>query len=164
MKEKSLNLIIIDNDAPLAMGLQSFLKRRFKSGLAITVFSSGDQALTHIDHRTDIVILDHDLITENGNDILKKIKIVNPLIEIIMLSSNQEVSNVIESFRLGARDYVIKENTGAWGLVSKIIYKLVVYPVHLLAREFGISKFLVIFIITFLLIGLVVFLALKIYR
>lgn len=161
MKNQILNLIIIDNDTSMAIGLQTFLTQRFKLDLNISLFNSGTVALKSINAGTDIVILDYDLKYENGNEILKEIKLINPSTEVIMLTSNEDVRIAIESFRKGARDYVIKGNSKAWKKVSKIVYTIIIYPLQIVVKEFRVRKYLAIFLITFLIIGIIVFLTLK---
>lgn len=162
MKDRPLNLIIIDDDLGISQDLKRFLYERFKRDLNITLFNSGKEALKCMGNDTDIVILDYNLRHENGNEILRKIKRINSSVEIIILTTNEDVSVAIDSFRKGARDYVIKGNSKAWKRVSDGIHAIIIYPVNVMVKEFGVSKYLAIFLLVFLIIGLTVFLALKV--
>jgi DNA-binding NtrC family response regulator len=161
MKDQTLNLFIIDHDKIMAKALQTFLIQRFKRDLKITTFNSGNDAIKSINAGTDIVILDYNLKYENGIEILKEIKLINPSIEVIMLTSNEDISIAIESFRKGATDYVIKGNSNAWKKLADIVYKIIIYPVHLMVREFRISKYLAIFLLVFSILGIIAFLTMK---
>ncbi|MCC6371869.1 MAG: response regulator [Bacteroidia bacterium] len=162
MKDRPLNLIIIDDDSAISKGLEGFLHSRFKQELAITLFNSGEAALKSVGNDTDIVILDYNLKHENGNEILKEIKRINASVEVIMLTSNEDVGIAIDAFRKGARDYVIKGNSKAWKRVADTVYAIIIYPVNILVKEFGVSKYLAIFVLVFLVLGIAVFFSLKI--
>lgn len=161
MKNTGLNLFIIDDDSSMAIGLQHFLNKRYGLDLNITVFNSGQAALEKINSTTNVVILDYNLKGENGNEVLKTIKAINPKTEIIMLTSNEVISMAIEAFRKGATDVVIKGNYKAWKRVSLILHKIIIYPVQIMVKEFGVSKYVAIFLLVFIVMGLTVLLILK---
>lgn len=160
MKTQSLNLFIIDDNQLMAMGIHKYLDNRFGSDLCISTFYSGTSALKYVDGSTDIVILDYFLGDENGNDVLKSIKKINPNTEVIMLSNNEDMGIAITSFRNGATDYVIKGEKSL-KKISSLIYKIVSYPVRMLVKEFGIPKYIAIFMGIFLVMGFGVFFALR---
>lgn len=155
MENEIINLFIIDDDEFSSKILKKHLNDKFGESINVSTFSSGRSALEKIDHLTTIVILDYYLDGENGNDILKAIKENNPKTEVIMLSSNEDVTIVIESFRKGATDYVVKGEKSS-KKITRIIYDIVAYPVRFIVREFGVSKYLAIFLLTFLTMGIAV--------
>ena len=152
MNTEKLNLFIVDDNAILLTGLRNYLVTRFGEGLNITTFLTGKSALTKIDENTNIVILDYHLNGENGNDVLKSIKNINPKTEVIMLTSNEDIGVAIDSFRKGASDFVIKGDK-SWKKISNLVYNIITYPIEVLVREFGISKFLAIFLLVFVTMG-----------
>ena len=87
-------------------------------------------------------------------DILKSIKYTNPKTEVIMLSGNEDMAIAIETFRSGAKDYVIKGN-GSWKKISKLLQLIITEPIRILVREFGVSKYMAIFLLTFVIMGVV---------
>ena len=161
MNAQTLNLFIIDDNLLMLVGLRSYLNNRFGSDLNISTFHSGESALQKIDVNTNIVILDYLLEDENGNEVLKSIKKINPNTEVIMLSSNEDMAVAIRAFRNGAKDYVIKGEK-SWKKLTSIIYNILVYPIRLMVREFGINKYIAIFLLTFITIGIGVSIALKV--
>lgn len=160
MKTQALNLFIVDDNPMVAMGLRQHLIHRFGSELNITTFPTGKSALENISADTNMVILDIMLEGENGNDILKSIKIINPATEVVMLSSNNEMEVAIRSFRNGASDYVVKGEK-SWKKITSLVLKALTYPVRVMVQEFGINKYIAMFLLTFVAIGVGVFLTLK---
>ena len=155
MNNQGMNLFIVDDNQLVLLQLRIYLQNRFGTGINISTFSDGQSALKKIDKDTGIVILDYYLEGENGNQILKSIKAINPKTEVIMHSSNEDVAIAIESFRSGASDFVVKGNKSQKKLNS-IILKILTYPIRIMVREFGISKYLAIFLMSFVTMGIVV--------
>ncbi|MFB0926159.1 MAG: response regulator, partial [Vicingaceae bacterium] len=58
----------------------------------------------------DIVLLEHNLGSMEGIDILKKIKSINPNIQVIILSDQEKIRVAITSLKYGAYDYVEKND------------------------------------------------------
>lgn len=155
MNTQHNKLFIIDDNQLLVADLRIYLENTFGESLTISTFNSGESALKKVDHETNIVILDYHLPGENGNEILKAIKQINPKIEVIMLTSNEDVKTAINAFRNGATDYVIK-GVKAEKKIGSLIYNMLAYPIRVLAKEFGFSKYFAIFILTFISVGVCV--------
>jgi DNA-binding NtrC family response regulator len=161
MDTQGMNLFIVDDNKLMVSGLRQYLHNRFGHNLNISVFYNGESCLEKVNQKTNFVILDYFLDGENGNEILKSIKLINPKTEVIMLSSNEDIGTAIESFRGGAVDYVIK-NDMAWKKLIPHVYRAITEPIRRLAKEYGFSKFTAIFLATFILIGAVVLLFFKV--
>jgi len=159
METQGMNLFIVDDNKLMVADLRNYLQNRFGVSLKITTFNDGESCLEKVDKETQIVILDYFMEGKNGLDTLKAIKEINPKTEVIMLSYNEDVALAIESFRQGAKDYVIK-GEGALNKISKLINLLINEPIRILIREFRVSKFVAIFILTFVTLGTVVLIAL----
>lgn len=155
MNTQGLNLFIVDDNPLMVEGLRKYLDTKFGKELNISTFNSGKSALQNIDNNTGIVILDYYLNGENGNEVLKSIKEKNPKTEVIMLTSNDDIAVAIESFRKGAKDYVVKGEKAGRKL-TKLIYDIISYPINVLMREFGVTKFVAIFLLTFVTMGIIV--------
>jgi DNA-binding NtrC family response regulator len=160
MKTQALNLYIVDDNVLLLTGLRNYLDKKFGNNLNISTFLTGERLLEKINSETNIVILDYFLEGENGNEVLKSIKTINPKTEVIMLSSNEDIGIAIDAFRRGATDYVIKGEK-AWKKVSGLVYNIITYPIRVMVREFKVSKYLAIFLTTFLTMAIVVCAVLK---
>jgi DNA-binding NtrC family response regulator len=156
MELQRLNLFIVDDNKTVSAALQQYLINRFGPELIIELFPSGEACLPRITQNTNIVILDYYMEGQNGLEILKKIKEINPKTEVIMLSANEDMALAVETFRAGATDYVIK-GVGSKKKITSLIYNIITQPIRIMVREFGISKYLAMFILSFLSIGIVVF-------
>jgi DNA-binding NtrC family response regulator len=159
METQGLNLFIVDDNRSMVLGLKHYLSSRFGGKLRISTFYDGESCLNNINEQTDVVILDYFLGDKNGNEILRSIKERNPRTEVIMLSSNENIETAVESFRLGAKNFVLKNNN-AWRKLSILLETIIIDPFKYI-WEFGVTKFVTIFLITFASMGAVVLLFLK---
>lgn len=155
-----INISLVDNNSPSESGLQIYLVNRFGAGIKVSHFNSGSSAIKALCADTHIVILDADIPGENVNDTLRAIKKACPNTEVIIQTSNEHAAAAIESFRSGAKDYVIKGGK-AKKKISHIVYNIIVAPLRLMVDEFGINKYIAMFVLTFVAIGVGVLLALN---
>lgn len=156
METQRLNLFIVDDNKSMVAALKQYLQSKFGENINITTFYDGESCLEKINQYTDMVILDHFLNGKNGLEVLKEIKEINPKTEVIMLSSNEDIALAIQSFRAGATDYIVK-GPSSWKKLTKLVHHIITEPIRIIVREFGVSKFMAIFLLTFLTMGAVVF-------
>ncbi len=156
MEMQGLNLFIVDDNKLMVTGLKNYLQNRFGVSIRISTFMNGESCLEKVDKETHIVILDYFMEGKNGLEILKSIKAINPKTEVIMLSGNEDMALAVETFRAGAKDYVVK-GTGSLNKIFKIVNYIITEPIRIMVREFGVSKYMAIFLLTFLTMGLAVF-------
>lgn len=74
----------------------------------IIQFYSGESCLRNLYKNPDVIILDHMLGDMDGLDMLREIKSVNPDIDVIFLSAQENMQVAISSLKYGAFDYVTK--------------------------------------------------------
>lgn len=162
MTTTGLNLFIVDDSPVVAESLRNYLNSRFGNNLSISTFISGANALKSVDKETGIVILDYNLAGENGNKTLEAIKAINPKTEVIMLSSNEDVGLAIDAFRKGASDVIIK-GKNANRKLHTVIYSIVTYPVRVMEHDWGINKYVAMFLLTFMGMGIGVFIIVQLF-
>lgn len=155
METQGINLFIVDDNKLMVNTLKQYLQNKFGVSIKISTFNDGESCLEKIDKETHIVILDYFLNGKNGLDVLKAIKAINSKTEVIMLSNNEDIGLAIETFRAGAKDYVVK-GQGSWIKINNAVKLILTEPIRLLVREFGVSKFSAIFLMTFFTMGIVV--------
>jgi DNA-binding NtrC family response regulator len=157
---KTINLSIIDQNKQLLSNLKHYLETKFGSSIKVSMFEDGETYLKSNNEQTQIVVLNPILRDKEGLEVLKSIKKINPKIEVIILSSDENISNAIELFRSGASDLVIN-GRGSWKRIGQLVTHLVTAPIRILVREFKISKYMAIFLLTFCTMGIVVFLVMQ---
>jgi len=75
----------------------------------ITRFSTAKECLANLHKKPQLITLDYTLPDGNGTEVLKKIKDFNPLIPVIIISSQEDINTAIGLLKLGAHDYLVKD-------------------------------------------------------
>lgn len=86
----------------------------------IKVFKKGEECLHELHLNPDIIILDYSSEGISGLDLMKKVKVTHPSIDFIFLSAQNDVEIAISIMRLGASDYVVKNDKAPVRLVRAI--------------------------------------------
>ena len=71
-------------------------------------FESGKELLKHLHENPDVVTIDYMLPDTDGAALIKQVKEFNPDIETIVISEQDKVGTVVELFKLGIYDYLLK--------------------------------------------------------
>ena len=95
----------------------------------VKAFSNGEDCLLEIiQEQPDVIILDF-VIKEgmNGDEILKRIKLNYPNIQVIILSGQEDVDIATDIIRQGASDYVVKNKMSFFNIGNTLskIHKLI---------------------------------------
>jgi len=99
-------ILIIDDDKQFCTLQQKILN---KNGRDCAIAHTGNEGAEYIRKNTPgIVLLDIRLHDISGVDLLKKIKTMNPLIEVIMITGISDTKTAIECIRMGALEYMPK--------------------------------------------------------
>ncbi len=89
--------------------LQTTAKLIEKKGYEVLTARSGEEALGKLKTETvHVVVLDMKMPGMDGNETLKAIKSIYPLVEVIMLTGHATVDSAIDGLRNGAFDYLMK--------------------------------------------------------
>jgi DNA-binding NtrC family response regulator len=119
--EKLPRIFIVEDDVFYANLLK---KEIVKNEIGnVEVFQSGESFLDNLFKMPDIVLLDHNLDTMVGTDILKNIKSVNPNIHVILISAQEKLQVAVTSLKYGAYDYVEK-NDYAFSRIKALIKRI----------------------------------------
>jgi len=112
-------IFVIDDDEGFSILIKKELKKAGYHNLE--VFNTGKNCIDNISKNPDIIFLDYTLDNEmNGLDVLKKIKEYNEDIYVIMLTAAERIELAIDSLRLGAYDYVIKNENAFVKIINRI--------------------------------------------
>jgi DNA-binding NtrC family response regulator len=119
-----IHIAIVDDDLLFGFMLKDYLLETTEWNSEI--FSTGDAFLEKY-KSTDprIIILDYEFSEgPNGLDILKKIKMKNPMARVIMVSGLDNLEKAVETIRNGAVDYFLKFNTTVFANILCSLNKL----------------------------------------
>ena len=119
MQKRTEPLIFIVEDNPVYNKLVvNYLQtKKFNN---IVSFFSGEECLKRIDEKPDIIIQDYLLEGIDGIEVLKATKKLYPHTEFIFLSGQDSVDVAINTMKLGAFDYIVKDQMALKKLVDKI--------------------------------------------
>lgn len=114
MAEKKILLFLVDDDALFLKSLEIEFSDNTES--AIETFATGEHCLANLSLNPDVVILDYHLNSVdknaiNGLETLDRIKTINPLIPVIMLSSQDKIEVAVNCMKHQAFDYIVKSET-----------------------------------------------------
>ena len=104
---KDIKVFIVDDDC--------FCRNIYKQQLTnmgfsrIYMFKNGEECLSNISILPDIIILDYDMATLDGLQVLKIIKKSYPLITLLMISGQQEKHVAADALKYGASAYICKD-------------------------------------------------------
>jgi len=116
--DQPLIFIVDDDEGFTVLVKRELIKADYKN---IESFSSGRECIDNISKMPDIIFLDYTLEPEmNGLEVLKKIKESNKGIYVIMLTAAEKIELAIDSLRIGAYDYVIKNENAFIKIVNRI--------------------------------------------
>jgi DNA-binding NtrC family response regulator len=102
----SVRVLLVDDELPFVEVLARRLRKR---DIDVITAPGGEQALERLKtDRVDAVILDVKMPDMDGIETLRKMKILYPRLEIIMLTGHATVESAIQGMRLGAFDYLMK--------------------------------------------------------
>jgi len=99
-------LLIVDDEEQFVEALSERLSMR---DYDVTTALTGEDAIVKLtNYNFDVVILDVHLPRIDGTEVLRKIKNLKPLTEVIMLTGHGTVEMAIEGMKLGAFDFLMK--------------------------------------------------------
>ena len=153
MNTHGLNTFLITSNPTTLTKIREHLARKFGNLLNISTYRTGRTALQEMDANTRIVILDSCLEGESEDEVKRSIKLKNPDTEVIMLSSSEEVASAVGNYC--EMEPTRRQQKKMWSRISQRIYKIVNYPVYLMVREFGVTKFVAIILMWWLTIGII---------
>ena len=103
---KKLHILVVEDGKSQREMLSDFLR---KEGYVIAEAGSGDAAIKEIlDGHFDLILLDYKMPGMNGIEVLKKIKDINPEIDVVMMTAYGTIETAVDAMKAGAVDYITK--------------------------------------------------------
>lgn len=101
-----MRILIVDDEEMQVKLLEGFLSRQ---GYDIVTAANGGEALRRFrEQPIQLVLLDHRMPDMNGDEVLKHLKSIDPLVRCIMITAFGSVQTAVEVLKLGAVDFVEK--------------------------------------------------------
>ena len=99
-------VLIVDDEKDF---VEMFALRLEGQGERVSTAHSGKEALKILENKIiDVVILDIRMPGMDGIDVLKQIKKLYPIIEVILLTGHGSTETAVKGMKLGAFDYLMK--------------------------------------------------------
>ena len=115
-------VFFVDDDKMILNLLEYTFKSR--AGIQVKTFFSGEECLENMHLKPDLVVLDHlfpeDTGQLNGLDVIKKMREANKEVSIIVLSSQQDENLIPEFLKVGAKQYISKDDYFIDALIESI--------------------------------------------
>ncbi|CAN5554030.1 sigma-54 dependent transcriptional regulator [soil metagenome] len=105
-----IKIFVVDDDPFLGNLIKTSLEKM--ETVEVTHFLTPDECINCLSQNPDIVTIDYLLPGMNGEELLEKIKNYNEAIQCIMVSGQEKIDVVLNTYKKGAVDYIIK-NEGA---------------------------------------------------
>jgi len=119
MKRQTDPLIFIVEDNPVynKLVVNYLQSKKFNR---IESFFSGEDCLKKIGLKPDIIVQDYLLEGIDGIEVLKLVKKTHPHTEFIFLSGQDSVDVAVNTLKMGAYDYIVKDQMALKKLIDKI--------------------------------------------
>lgn len=103
---EKMKLMLVDDEERFLKTTKKLIE---KKGCAVLTAISGEEALEKLKlQNVHVVILDVKMPGMDGNETLKAIKTLYPLVEVIMLTGHGTMDSAIDGLKSGAFDYLVK--------------------------------------------------------
>ena len=96
-------LFVVDTDIPHRKMMVGWLQDQ---GYRVKVFDNGELCLNMLDENPNAICLDINM--SAGLDILKRLKLANRDIPVLVVTENEAVDSAVEAMKIGAFDYMAK--------------------------------------------------------
>ncbi|MCC6720603.1 MAG: sigma-54-dependent Fis family transcriptional regulator [Bacteroidia bacterium] len=110
-------IFIVEDNQMYAAAIANSLK---EFDYEVKIFYNGNDMLNNLHENPDIISLDFNLPDYTGMELLKIVTSKNPTISIIMISAQEELQNVIDTYNNGAKNYIIKNENAIVELKNAI--------------------------------------------
>ncbi len=108
MEQTEGKRIFVVDDDPLYVRMLKYIVE-LNPDHQVHVFTTGKECIDNLHLNPSVVTLDYQLPDMKGEDVLKSVLSFNPNIKTIILSGQQDVSTAVELIKLGAYDYITKD-------------------------------------------------------
>ncbi len=113
-----IRIFIVDDDQFLGSLIRKAIEKL--DNVDVTHFLSPDECLNNLHLNPDIVSIDYLMPGMNGLELMEKIKNYNDNIQCVIVSGQEKLDVVVETYKKGAEDYIIKNENAIINLENSI--------------------------------------------
>jgi len=112
MENKPTTIFLVEDNEMFAETLKVSLEM---NGYTVKTFRTGEHMISAWDTDPDIILLDYYIesplgVAMNGAQILRFIRRISKSLPVIMLTSNTDINQATELLKLGAIDFILKDD------------------------------------------------------
>ncbi len=109
-KSKPVRIFLVEDDAVYSAIISTALRMH---GFEVETYQLGEHMISAWEEDPDIILLDYNLsshlgVAMNGEKILRFIRRISKSLPVIVLTSNQDISDATRMLKLGAIDFIVK--------------------------------------------------------
>lgn len=117
-KTKNPLIFIIEDSVVYKDLIVGFLQSKNYKNLK--TFKNGEECLKEINSKPDVIILDYNFSGMNGLELMVKVREESPETSFIFLSGQNDIELAVKIMKLGADDYIVKNEKSPYNLVKSI--------------------------------------------
>ncbi|WP_224999561.1 sigma-54 dependent transcriptional regulator [Cesiribacter sp. SM1] len=103
-----MRIFIVEDDPFYAELLAYHLSQNSED--EVLQWGTGRECLNNLYLNPSVVCLDYSLPDLSGEEVLKKIKVTNPDVRVIIISGQEDIQTAISLLKMGATDYIVKDD------------------------------------------------------
>ncbi len=111
--------IFVVEDDPVYMKLVHYIAEMNPDHI-VSTFTNGSDCIKKLHEKPAVVTLDYSLPDMTGADVLKQIKQITPETNVIIVSSQEDINTAIQLLKVGAYDYITKDDETKERLLNAI--------------------------------------------
>ncbi len=123
MESLNAKILVVDDEVIVRESMRSWLS---EEGYYVKVAENADECFKMLgEEEFDIVFLDIKMPEVDGIEVLKKVKEIYPIVDVVMITAYASIDSAVQAMKLGAYDYLTKPFDPEYlsVLVKKIISK-----------------------------------------
>lgn len=110
-----IKVLIVDSSEDYVHEARRFLEKHTPEKFKTVWYKVGEEAIDFLKENTDdvdIILIDYFLPIADGLEITRMIRDISTKIPVVFLTSSKELKVAVEAMKIGADDYLVKEETG----------------------------------------------------
>jgi two-component system NtrC family response regulator len=130
-----LSILLVDDEESILMSIKSFLSRR---GHNVLTANDGEKGIEMVRNNViDLVLTDYRMPKKNGLEVLKETKLINPNIDVVVITAFGNLDDAVGIMKNGAYDYLTKpiDLDELENLINRVSEKRVLIQENKVLRE-----------------------------